>query len=70
MPADAGNRDALLLREERLLGSVAPPQMGQERGRYGLVVEQQFRLGKAVVRKHHLRRVSLNDLPSTSTTFD
>ena len=38
-------------------GQWPPPQVGQEKGRYGLVVEQQFRLGKAVVRKHHLRQM-------------
>ena len=38
-------------------GQWPPPQVGQKKGRYGLVVKQQFSLGKAVVRKHHLRQV-------------
>ena len=32
LPADAGNRDALLLREERLSGSVAAPAGGAREG--------------------------------------
>ncbi len=57
MPAAAGNRDALLLHGERLSGSVAAPAGGARKGRYGLVVKKEFRLGKAVVRKHHLRQM-------------
>ncbi len=33
------------------------PKVGQEKGRDGLVVKKQCRLGKAVVRKHHLRQM-------------
>ncbi len=39
-------------------GQWPPPQVGQEKGRYGLVVKKHFRLGEAVIRKHHLRQVS------------
>ncbi len=56
MPAAAGNMDAPLLHWGKLSGSVAAPA-GEERGRYGLVIKEQFRLGKAVVRKHHLRQM-------------
>ena len=38
-------------------GQWPPPQVGQERGGYGLVVKGQFRLGKAVLGKHHLRQM-------------
>ena len=39
------------------LGQWPPTQVGQEKGRYGLIVKKQFRLRKAVLRKHHLREV-------------
>ncbi len=38
-------------------GQRPPPQVGQKQGRDGLVVKKEFRLGKAVVRKHHLRQM-------------
>ncbi len=42
---------------ESFQGQWPLPQVGQERGRYGLVIKEQFRLGKAVVRKHLLRKI-------------
>ena len=38
-------------------GQWPPPQVGQEKGRYGLVVKKEFRLGKAVLRKHNLQQM-------------
>ncbi len=35
-------------------GQWPPPQVGQEKGRYGLV---EFCLGKAIVRKHNLQQM-------------
>ncbi len=57
MPADAGNRDALNSVGKGFQGQWPPPQVGEEKGRDGLAVKRQFRLGKAVVRKHHLRQM-------------
>jgi len=52
-------------------GQRPPPQVWQEKGRDGLVVKQQFHLGKAVLREITFDKwVSLSDLPSTSTMVD
>jgi len=58
-PSTADSNDLFTVSRGQLLrqlvGLLKPG--GQENGRYGLVVKQQFRLGKAVLRIHNLRQM-------------